>query len=178
MLVLTFVQLSNLLQDMLLELIDSLGFQGQYVARLKSLHNFVVFHDAKSLKLDVCKWIQDFLYLPIDFQTQACLGYAFVNMVDSGGNLEDAKCYVCFLVGFFSPDFHLENARYCACILASFRWLQQLELAQSKGAKLILPEKNFKHLNYSNKLYLFLCIGKSPQICRAQKRPMIILCQE
>ena len=52
MLVLTFVQLSNLLQDMLLELIDSLGFQGQYVARLKSLHSFVVFHDAKLLKLD------------------------------------------------------------------------------------------------------------------------------
>jgi regulator of replication initiation timing len=65
----TTVMLRNLPNNysriMLIDLIDSEGFQ--------------------------CKW--DFLYLPIDFNTRACLGYAFVNLINHEVACEFMKAF-------------------------------------------------------------------------------------
>jgi len=56
---------NNYTRDMLLELVDSLGFTGCY----------------------------DFAYLPVDFKSQAGLGYAFINFVSSA---EAERCFANF----------------------------------------------------------------------------------
>merc|ERR1719157_533678 len=53
---------NNYTRDMLLELVDSLGFEACY----------------------------DFAYLPVDFKSQAGLGYAFINFVSSA---EAQRCF-------------------------------------------------------------------------------------
>jgi RNA recognition motif-containing protein len=56
---------NNYSRRMLLELMDQLGFVGNY----------------------------DFVYLPIDFKTQASLGYAFVNLTSSDDAKRFWKCF-------------------------------------------------------------------------------------
>jgi len=55
---------NNYTRDMLLELVDSMGFAGCY----------------------------DFAYLPVDFKSQAGLGYAFINFVSTA---EAQRCFDC-----------------------------------------------------------------------------------
>jgi len=56
---------NNYTRDMLLELVDSMGFEKCY----------------------------DFAYLPVDFKSQAGLGYAFINFVSTS---EAERCFDCF----------------------------------------------------------------------------------
>jgi hypothetical protein len=70
---------NNYSRRMLLELMDQLGFVGNY----------------------------DFVYLPIDFKTQASLGYAFVNLTSSDDANRFCKCFSGF------SDWALPSQKVC-----------------------------------------------------------------
>jgi len=70
---------NNYTRDMLLELVDAMGFDGCY----------------------------DFAYLPIDFKSQAGLGYAFINFVNSS---EAQRCFEHF-EGF--SDWDVPSEKVC-----------------------------------------------------------------
>jgi hypothetical protein len=76
---------NNYTREMLLELLDSMGFRGSY----------------------------DFVYLPIDFKTQAGLGYAFVNFVSSS---EALRCFAEF-EGFC--DWRVPSEKVCTVVWGS-----------------------------------------------------------
>jgi len=70
---------NNYTRDMLLELVDVMGFSGRY----------------------------DFAYLPVDFKSQAGLGYAFINFVSTA---EAQRCFECF-EGF--SDWKVPSEKVC-----------------------------------------------------------------
>jgi hypothetical protein len=70
---------NNYTRDMLLELVETMGFDGKY----------------------------DFVYLPVDFKSQAGLGYAFVNFISS---TEALKCFDMF-EGF--SDWTVPSEKVC-----------------------------------------------------------------
>jgi hypothetical protein len=70
---------NNYSRDMLLELVESMGFAGCY----------------------------DFAYLPVDFKSQAGLGYAFINFVSTA---EAQRCFECF-EGF--SDWKVPSEKVC-----------------------------------------------------------------
>merc|ERR1712070_104116 len=76
---------NNYTRDMLLELVDSMGFVGLY----------------------------DFAYLPVDFQSQAGLGYAFINFV----SVADAQLCFTRFEGF--SDWKVPSEKVCTVTWSS-----------------------------------------------------------
>lgn len=76
---------NNYTREMLLELVDSMGFAGAY----------------------------DFAYLPVDFQSQAGLGYAFINF----GTVADAQSCFDRLEGF--SDWKVPSEKVCTVTWSS-----------------------------------------------------------
>jgi hypothetical protein len=72
-------------REMLLDLIDSLGFAGSY----------------------------DFAYLPMEFSSQAALGYAFINFVSAG------KALLCFDIFEGFSDWKVPSEKFCSVTWSS-----------------------------------------------------------
>lgn len=70
---------NNYTRDMLLEFVDAMGFVNSY----------------------------DFVYLPVDFKSQAGLGYAFINFISTA---EAQRCFDCF-EGF--SDWAVPSEKVC-----------------------------------------------------------------